>query len=466
MRGDVRWVGTVVAAAAVVLSAGTGPATAAAGRASAAYVPLPPPQPRCGSSPLVRGAIAEAYERLTRSCGVLGSPLTPELTTPDGRGRYNHFQHGSIYWTPSTGAHEVHGMIRDTWARMGWERSVLGYPTTDETWTFARQGAYNHFERGSIFWSPATSAHEVHGDIARRYGWLGGSTSALGFPVTDELATVSRHGAVNHFQSGSMYWSPATGAHEVRGAIRDAWVRAGGERSALGFPLSDEYEFFGQRRSDFEWGSLLWTEAGGTRVVWDKGAELSGKVTVRELLMTIPTYWLPDSRFYTPGDFGGAVDADGDGCDSRAEVLTMTSSVPVEVGEACEVRTGRWVSAYDGSVLTQASDVVVDHVVTFADAWESGAWRWTQAQRVAFANELTPVAALQVATPEDVLAKNTSWGVWLPTAPELRCAHVTRWVLMKYRWRLTADDAEPNTLWSVLNGACGDQVVDVPARAL
>ena len=42
----------------------------------------------------------------------LGYPTTNEQTTTDGIGRYNHFQKGSIYWSPTTGAHEVFGLIR------------------------------------------------------------------------------------------------------------------------------------------------------------------------------------------------------------------------------------------------------------------------------------------------------------------------------------------------------------------
>ena len=36
------------------------------------------------------------------------------------------------------------------------------------------------------------------------------------------------------------YWTPITGAHEVRGAIRDRWVALGWERGSLGYPVSDE----------------------------------------------------------------------------------------------------------------------------------------------------------------------------------------------------------------------------------
>jgi uncharacterized protein with LGFP repeats len=45
---------------------------------------------------------------------------------------FNRFQGGSICWTPHTGAHEVHGGIRQKWTDMGWERSRLGYPLSDE----------------------------------------------------------------------------------------------------------------------------------------------------------------------------------------------------------------------------------------------------------------------------------------------------------------------------------------------
>ena len=48
-------------------------------------------------------------------------PVNDETATPGGGvGRYNHFQCGSIYWKPATGAHEVHGAIRNLWAGMGW----------------------------------------------------------------------------------------------------------------------------------------------------------------------------------------------------------------------------------------------------------------------------------------------------------------------------------------------------------
>jgi uncharacterized protein with LGFP repeats len=82
--------------------------------------------------------------------------VSDELVTPDGVGRYNHFERGSIYWTPKTGAYEVHGAIRDKWASLGWERGKLGYPTSDEF----QSGAYrrSNFQHGFIRWSKEKGA--------------------------------------------------------------------------------------------------------------------------------------------------------------------------------------------------------------------------------------------------------------------------------------------------------------------
>ena len=98
----------------------------------------------------------------------LGYPLTNEYETPDGIGRYNHFQAGSIYWTPRTGAHEVHGAIRGLWSQLGWERSFLGYPISDELTSADGATRFSLFETGrssgvprpeltpSVSWSACT----------------------------------------------------------------------------------------------------------------------------------------------------------------------------------------------------------------------------------------------------------------------------------------------------------------------
>ena len=211
----------------------------------------------------VYGEIGKKWKSLGGVSGLLGAPLNDETGTPDGVGRYNHFQGGSIYWTPNTGAHEVHGLIRDKWASLGWERSFLGYPISDESPLPDGRGRYSNFQGGTIFWTPQTGAHEIHGEILKKWVKLGGRRGFLGYPITDETGTPDGIGRYNHFQGGSIYWTPNTGAHEVHGAIRDKWASLNWERGALRYPISDEFQDGVYRRSNFQHGYIRWSSQRG-----------------------------------------------------------------------------------------------------------------------------------------------------------------------------------------------------------
>ncbi|WP_017985105.1 PQQ-dependent sugar dehydrogenase [Amycolatopsis methanolica] len=160
----------------------------------------------------VHGAILGKYLELgghTR----FGAPTTDELTTPDGVGRYNHYigtpgsLTASIYFSPNTGTHAIWGVIREKWAEKGWEAGPLGYPTTDELVTPDGIGRYNHFDKGaSIYFSPSTGAHEIYGAIRARWSALGWETSYLGYPTTGEFAADG--GRRNNFQRGYIQWYP------------------------------------------------------------------------------------------------------------------------------------------------------------------------------------------------------------------------------------------------------------------
>ncbi len=204
--------------------------------------------------------------------GPLGLPTTDETATPDGVGRFNHFTGSggsSIYWTPTTGAQEIQGLIRARWAASGWERGPLGYPATDEWRTSDGVGRFNHFTGSggsSIYWNPATGAHVVQGEIRARFAALGWERSVLGYPTSDESAAANG-GRYNNFTGGAITWTPTAGAHETHGAIRARWAALGYERSKLGFPTSDERYVPGGRANTFEHGTITWNQATGQTTV-------------------------------------------------------------------------------------------------------------------------------------------------------------------------------------------------------
>ena len=151
-------------------------------------------------------SIDQKYQNYGAEDGMLGGGTSNEQSAADTVGRFRHFPGGSIFWTPSTCAHEVQNQIRDKWEKLGWERSPLGYPITDETLTPDGIGRFNHFQNGSIYWSLKTGAHEVHGPIRDEWEKLGWERSPLGYPISDETNLVNGNGRFSLFEHGTISW--------------------------------------------------------------------------------------------------------------------------------------------------------------------------------------------------------------------------------------------------------------------
>lgn len=88
--------------------------------------------PGIGSQASIQGAIYDKWQAMGGENGDLGFPISDELPTPDGVGRYNVFEGGMIYWTPRTGAQVVNGLAGALWMSEGYETSKYGYPTNGQ----------------------------------------------------------------------------------------------------------------------------------------------------------------------------------------------------------------------------------------------------------------------------------------------------------------------------------------------
>ncbi|MGY2084925.1 N-acetylmuramoyl-L-alanine amidase [Blastococcus sp. SYSU DS0539] len=216
----------------------------------------------------VRGEIAAAYETAGGPGGALGLPLAEAVATADGAGRTQSFQGGSIVWSATTGAQVVRGAVGAVWQASGGVTGPLGMPRAGETDVPGRPGArMQEFQAGTVYWAAATGARIVRGDIAASYDAAGGAAGLLGLPVTEAVATADGAGRVQTFQSGSVYWSAATGAHVVRGAVGATWLAAGGPSGRLGYPTSDEEPTATGTVQRFQGGSISWTVATATAAV-------------------------------------------------------------------------------------------------------------------------------------------------------------------------------------------------------
>ncbi|WP_423494747.1 cell wall-binding repeat-containing protein [Microbacterium esteraromaticum] len=189
-----------------------------------------------------------------------------------------------------------------------------------------------------------------------------------------------------------------------------------------------------------------------------------GAQTTATALPGLLSVQAPDTTHsYDRAAFEHWIDADGDGCNTRYEVLIAESTTPVTISERCTLTGGTWVSPYDGLTAYSPAEIEIDHVVALAEAWRSGAWAWSDQQREDFANDLGVGYALTAASTMSNQSKSDKDPArWMPTNGAYACEYVTSWALMKYRWSLTVDSAELAALQTTLSGSCGETIVDLP----
>ncbi|MGY4709845.1 LGFP repeat-containing protein [Mycolicibacterium sp. CBM1] len=303
---------------------------------------------------LIFGAILDKYQAMGGPADSdLGFPTIDEvagLVGPDSRvSTFSASDKPAIFWTPDTGAWVVRGAINAAWDKLGGSAGTMGVPTGDETYdgdvvnqkftggeisynanakTFttvppelandlaglevpadattlinqawraagglsgplgARQGAQyavgsdgaaQDYAGGKVFYSPATGAHAVTGAILAKYDALGGPTGDLGLPIGTEADGGAPNSRVSSFSAADkpvIFWTPDTGAIVVRGAINTAWAKLGGATGKLGVPTGEQSVDGDTVTQKFSGGEISWNKA--TNTFTTKPPELAGSLS-------------------------------------------------------------------------------------------------------------------------------------------------------------------------------------------
>ncbi|HWH00891.1 MAG TPA: HNH endonuclease family protein [Pilimelia sp.] len=140
--------------------------------------------------------------------------------------------------------------------------------------------------------------------------------------------------------------------------------------------------------------------------------------------------------------------ATGGNCDVRDTVLRRDGE-DVRL-RGCNVVGGRWRSPYDERVLTSTAEVDVDHVVPLANAWRSGAARWPDRMREAFANDLEHPQLRAVSRTANRAKGDQDPSQWKPPNRRHWCRYAQDWIAVKAYWRLAVTTAEKAALHEML----------------
>ncbi|MFG2919026.1 HNH endonuclease family protein [Kitasatospora sp. NPDC048298] len=168
-----------------------------------------------------------------------------------------------------------------------------------------------------------------------------------------------------------------------------------------------------------------------------------------------------DRTGYVRTKFKIWVDEDGNGCDTRKEVLIAQAVEKPTIGPNCVLTGGVWLSPYDNLLLNDAKLLDIDHVVPLAEAWDSGASNWSPKERERYGNDLRdPRALLAVSAKTNRSKSDKDPADWMPPVGDFACTYVSDWVVVKTRWGLSIDQREADALHRIAAG-CEDTKLQV-----
>lgn len=167
----------------------------------------------------------------------------------------------------------------------------------------------------------------------------------------------------------------------------------------------------------------------------------------------------PLTGYDRTGGFGHAwIDVDHNGCDTRNDILARDLK-SVDRPGGCRVLTGILGDPYTGKTIdfrrgqTTSTLVQIDHLVPLANAWQTGAQRLSEDQRIDLAND--PLELLAVDGSSNESKGDGDAATWLPPQKSFRCAYVARQVAVKIKYRLWVTSAEKAAIVRVLSACPG-----------
>lgn len=143
---------------------------------------------------------------------------------------------------------------------------------------------------------------------------------------------------------------------------------------------------------------------------------------------------------YNRDDWGGWIDEDGDGLNTRHEVLAEESLIKPIVSNN-KVISGKWFDKYTGKYFTNPSDLDIDHLVPLKNAYISGASNWSKKKKSRYYNYLKYDNHLIAVSKSANRNKSDKSPVeWLPPNKDYQCEYVREWFKIKTAWGLAIEE--------------------------
>jgi hypothetical protein len=187
----------------------------------------------------------------------------------------------------------------------------------------------------------------------------------------------------------------------------------------------------------------------------DAGAQQPAHDAVT-VLNTLPIKGRAPKTGYSRAMFGSGWGRDPEtGCDMRNTILQrdLVGEYTGTRANNCTVEIGKLIDPYSGTELwlergVTSNDIQIDHVVSLSNAWQTGAFGWTDSKRVAFAND--PLNLLAVAGHLNAQKGDGDAATWQPPRRAYRCEFVARQIAVKGKYALWVTPPEADAMKRIL----------------
>ena len=158
-------------------------------------------------------------------------------------------------------------------------------------------------------------------------------------------------------------------------------------------------------------------------------------------------------------------DTNRNGCDTRNDILKRDlSNVVFKAGTRnCVVVSGDLIDPYSGRNINfvrgnvSSMEVQIDHVVALSNAWQTGAFKLSLAERTQFAND--PLNLLAVQGRLNSQKGDGDAATWLPPSKSFRCNYVARQITVKAKYGLWVTPPEKAAMESILAKCPGQEII-------
>jgi hypothetical protein len=160
---------------------------------------------------------------------------------------------------------------------------------------------------------------------------------------------------------------------------------------------------------------------------------------------------------YSRDEFGtGWTDPDHNGCDARQDTIRAATTNRVTAGP-CKITQADIRDRYTGRTYPGANPSAfdIDHVVALHDAWNSGAYTWTRAKRIAFANDPADLVLTTASANRSKGDQDPS--TWAPASHDGACFYARTYRAIKLRWRLHTTPAQRSAIRRTLATCTGTE---------